>query len=252
MAITGIELDEQAIHDVFIGKALSVVAADGAALEAIRKGRKGELGLTPPIHVSDSDLYLVLPEDLAVDFVEILRDGDEELLAEAMHEGVLARGIVSRPGSKDVVLAVDRATTPAEVLATTDHYFAEMAFDFGDRHDVSSAVKSINASRHLQCTMASGLFNAEGLAAVLGSTATYIGASWQHPQHSRSANVADATYVWSRTLEKGGRGIELAVFSEYDELIAFVRPMRLRDSAVGSEHLSPKHLQARIADPASP
>jgi hypothetical protein len=40
--------------------------------------------------------------------------------------------------------------------------------------------------------------------------------------------TAEPTYVWSRQRDDGRVGIELALFSEYEELVALVRPAALR------------------------
>ena len=79
-------------HEVFVGVPLSIVFADGDAIHAAARGASRSIRLAPPFHVSDEDAYLVLPEDIGAEIVDILRDGDAELLAEAMRDGLLVAG----------------------------------------------------------------------------------------------------------------------------------------------------------------
>ena len=72
----------------YVGVPLSIVFADGDAIHAAARGASRSIRLTPPFHVSDEDAYLVLPEDIGGEIVDILRDGDAELLAEAMRDAM--------------------------------------------------------------------------------------------------------------------------------------------------------------------
>src|SRR5689334_4222796 len=71
------------------GVPLSVVFADGAELARVRDDGEGSVRLVPPFHVSDEDAYLVLPDDIGVDLLDILRDGDVDLVHEAMRDGLV-------------------------------------------------------------------------------------------------------------------------------------------------------------------
>ncbi len=222
MQMIASETQGQAVWDAFVGTPLSVVFAEGEALEPIRAAGTGVLRLEPPYHLSDDDAYLVLPEDIGVEIVDILRDGDAELLGEAMRDGLLVVGSVVRRGRGEVELHVEEAVTPADALSAGMPYAAEIVI--GDGGD---PVRRANELDHVQCTMLSALLDDAGLERMLRKEQT-IGASWRVPAHAadRLAGV-EPTYAWSRRRAAGRVGVELALFSEEEELVVVLRPVEL-------------------------
>jgi hypothetical protein len=209
-------------HEAFVGVPLSVVFADGDDIAAAARGARDSIRLAPPFHVSDEDAYLVLPEDIGAEIVDILRDGDADLLAEAMRDGLLVIGTIEREGRR-VELAVDASVRPEDALASTLPYAETIPL-----LDADTALELLNELHHVQVTMGSALVDEEGLGAMLAS-ATYIGPSWTPPDEAARRGVtAEPTHVWSRQLPDGRLGIELALFSEYEELVALLRPAALR------------------------
>ncbi len=209
-------------HEVFVGVPLSIVFADGDAIHAAARGASRSIRLTPPFHVSDEDAYLVLPEDIGGEIVDILRDGDAELLAEAMRDGLLVLGSIEREG-RCVELCVDACVAPQQALTETLP-FAETV----PLLDAESALALLNELHHVQVTMGSALVDEEGLGDMLAN-AEYIGPSWRAPESgARRGATAEPTYVWARQQRDGRVGIELALFSEYEELVALLRPAALR------------------------
>jgi hypothetical protein len=209
-------------HEAFVGVPLSVVFADGDDIAAAARGARDSIRLAPPFHVSDEDAYLVLPEDIGAEIVDILRDGDAELLAETMRDGLLVIGTIEREGRR-VELCVDACVRPEDALAGDLAYAETLPL-----LDADTALELLNELHHVQVTMAGALVDEEGLGAMLTSAA-YIGASWTPPEDAARRGVtAEPTYVWSRQRDDGRVGIELALFSEYEELVALVRPAALR------------------------
>lgn len=206
----------------FVGTPLTVVFAEGDAIERVRSGGEGVLPLEPPYHVSDDDAYLVLPDDIGVEIVDILRDGDRELLADAMREGLLVLGTVLRKGRGVVELHAEIAVTPADALASGMEYGASVKVGGGE-----DPVRAANELGHVQCTMVSALLDDEGLERMLRRE-EHVGTSWRVPAHARDRLAGvEPTYAWSRRLGPGRVGIELALFSEEEELVAVVRPVEL-------------------------
>src|SRR5688500_18539153 len=89
---------EPKLAEIIRGLPLSVVFAEGEAIDAIRSRGVGTLELAPPFHVSDSDVYLVLPEDIGLELADMFRDGDIDLLEEAMRDGIVAIGTIAKEG----------------------------------------------------------------------------------------------------------------------------------------------------------
>ena len=208
-------------YEAFVGVPLSVVFADGDDIEAARQGR-ASIPLAPPFHVSDEDAYLVLPEDIGAEIVDILRDGDADLLAEAMRDGLLVLGTIEREGRR-VALGVDACVRPDDALASALPYAETVPL-----LDAESALELLKELHHVQITMGSALVDEEGLGEML-SCANYIGASWTPGEDGpRRGATAEPTHVWSRQLPDGRIGIELALFAEYEELVALIRPAALR------------------------
>jgi hypothetical protein len=204
----------------FIGIPLSVVFAEGEHIAAASAGTLTEVPLAPPFHLSDEDTYLLLPDDIGMELVDIMRDGDLELMREAMRDGLLVRGRVDQEGRGQRVLAVEERAVPLEALRPELPYAAELAVSSG-----RDALRQVAELEHLKCTMVSGLLDDEGIERVLRRP-EYLGVSWSVPK-DRPVE-ADPTCVWSRHLERGRAGVDLALFQEYEELVAVLRPVLLR------------------------
>ena len=114
--------------------------------------------------------------------------------------------------------------TPAAALEAAP--YAATALVGGGEEPLST----INGLEHTQCTLISQLMDDEGLDRVLRRP-EYVGISWRVPAHAadRLAGI-DPTLVWSRHLDDGRVGVELALFQEYEELVALLHPVALRPS----------------------
>ena len=53
------------------GVPLTVVFAEGEAIDAAHTSGGGSIRLEPPYHVADDDAYLVLPDDIGMEIVDI-------------------------------------------------------------------------------------------------------------------------------------------------------------------------------------
>ena len=84
------------LAEMIAGTPLSIVFADGEAIAAVRERGEGTVALSPPFHVSDEDTYLLLPDDIGLELVDMFRDGDVDLLAEAMRDGLVAIGAIEK------------------------------------------------------------------------------------------------------------------------------------------------------------
>ncbi len=207
----------------FIGTALVVLFADGAQLEEVRRAGSGPIMLQPPFHVGEDDSYLVLPDDIGEEIVDILRDADAQLLHEALREAVLVVGQVGKnPAGRGMALDASMVCSIQAALAASPSYAAELQIRAG-----SDVLRALNTLPHLQCTTLSALADDAGLEAML-SEPEYIGTSWRAPQSVKALQDIEPTQVWSRRQADGSVGIELALFQEDDELIAVLRPARLR------------------------
>lgn len=206
----------------FAAVPLTVVLAEGDAIAEVRETGEGIIPLEPPFHVSDDDVYLVLPDDIGVEIIDILRDGDDELLHDALTEGLLVIGAMVRKGRGVVELHVEHAMTPADALAGGMPYAARIAVG-GDEDPVRHA----NELPHVQCTMLSALLDDEGLEQMLRRDA-FLGTSWRVPAEAKDRLVGvEPTYAWSRRLAPGRVGVELALFVEEEELVVVLRPAEL-------------------------
>lgn len=206
----------------FAGTPLSVVFTDGERLEDLRKQGKGSVPLSPPFHVSDEDLYLLLPDDIGLEIIDIMQDGDFELLHEAMRDGLLVEGSVESEGKGVMALNVELCASPTTLLKKP-HYAATVLVG-GDEPD---PVETANSLEHARCTMSSSLLDDTGLEKILRRR-EYLGMSWQLPSDAPAhLSGAEPTYIWSKRLQGGEVGIELALFSEYEELVAVFRPAKL-------------------------
>lgn len=199
------------------GTPLTVVFAEMHAIEAVRADETNALPLEPPFHLSDEDAYLVLPDDIGVEIVDILRDGDDELLGEAMRDGLVAWGAVTRRGDGVRELVVERWQRPIEILDGAPDYAAEVPT--GPGHE---PLLDLSILPHLQCTVVSELFDEAGLRRAL-ATDRFVGVSWDPERNGKAG--AEASHAWTRRLPNGDVGVELALFQEYEEMVALLRPV---------------------------
>ncbi len=219
MSLTRVD-DEPELFEIFGGVPLTVVFAEGEALAAARESGATRIPLEPPFHVSDEDVYLVLPADIGLELIDIFDDADAELLGEAMAEGLVVLGSVEREG-KGHVLDVERALTAQALLDSGLPYASEV--EVGGATD---PVEELNALEQAQVTVASLLVDDDGLERMLRRR-QHIGASWRVPKGAQHLTGVDPTYAWSRRLPDGRIGIEAALFSEYEELVMLLRPAAL-------------------------
>jgi hypothetical protein len=208
------------VAEMVRGVPLNVVFAESGEIEAIREAREGSLALLPPFHVSDQDAYLVLPDDIGLEIVDMFRDGDVDLLEEAMRDGLVAIGTIEKQGAGKLALSIERSARPREVLDTLP-WAETVRFGRG-----INPLPALNALDHVQCTVASAFFDDVGLAAVL-SAREFAGLSWRVPEKDKHLAHVDPTYVWSKRLPDGRIGVECALFSEYEELVVVLRPVVL-------------------------
>jgi hypothetical protein len=218
--------------DALVGLPLTVVFAEDASIAAVRDQRAVRLDLVPPYHASGEDAYLVLPDDIGNEITDILADGDRELLGEALRDGLIVLGSLERDaderraGTRAVYLGVEGAIVPEEALRDGLPYA-----DVVPLVDAETTLEALNALDHVQLTVCASFLDAEGLGRVLGE-AEHVGALWT-PDHGGqgAAGVGDASVQpclgWSRHLGDGRVGIELALFGEYEELVAVLRPAML-------------------------
>ena len=199
------------------GLPLVVVLADGESIAAVREKGEGVLALVPPFHVSDDDVYLVLPEDVGVDFVEMFADGDVDLLEEAMRDGLVAVGVVEKEGRGKVALHVERCGAPAELLRTMPY---AQAVGGPSSRDALAALNEIECA---QCTVASALADEAGFARMVQKT-EHAGPSWKPPRDRKDLAHVDPTYAWTKRQKDGRIGIEAALFVEYEEWTVVLRP----------------------------
>jgi len=210
------------ILEELIGAPLSVVFAEGDAIERLRERGQGALVLEPPFHVSDEDCYLVLPDDIGTEIVDILRDHDHELMHEALRDGLVVLGCIERRERGVVELHAEEVVTPAEALRQGLEYAAEVTVGGED-----DPVEMANAMSHVQCTLVSGLLDDEGLERMLRKP-EFVGSTWRVPAEAADRLVGvEPTYGWSRHVGPGRVGIELALFIEEEELVVLLRPLML-------------------------
>lgn len=207
-------------HDL-AGLPLAILLADGDAIARAKDGAD-TIVLTPPFHVADDDSYLVLPEDIGVDLVEMFRDGDTELLEEAMRDGLVVIGALERIEGKRgaMLLRIESSATPSELLASMP-YADAVRVALGE-----SPITALNELPQAQNTMSSALIDEDGLSSVLRNE-EFAGVSWRVPEGRDDLAGVDPTYVWSRRVSDRRVGIEAALFCEYEELVIVLRPASL-------------------------
>lgn len=205
-----------------VGAALGVLFADKDELAHLRAGGAGVLPLSAGYSICAEDVYLVLPDDIGDEIVDIMRDGDGELLEEAMAEGLVAVGQIRWGVHGEATLHAQAVAPVATLLATLLPYASSIS-----PWSEPDPLQHINSLPHLQCTMLSALLDAQGLATVIAQE-QHLGTSWRAASTAPELPEVDSTYVWSRRTAPGEVGIELALFSEEDDLIALLRPLKLR------------------------
>jgi hypothetical protein len=163
---------------------------------------------------------LLLPSDIGEEIVDILRDGDEELLHEALRDGLLVQGSVEKnPRGRGMVLDAECTASPMALLEGAAPYAAAISLS-----RAGDSLRAINTLAHTQCTTLSALVDEDGLGAMLRSH-EYIGASWRPPTNLKALSDIAPTYVWSRKLTDGRLGVQLALFQEEEELVAVLLPV---------------------------
>jgi hypothetical protein len=207
--------DEKTIDAV--GVPLTVVFADAEAIAAVRAAGEGFLPIEPPFHMSDEDAYLVLPTDIGLEMIDIVADSDHELLGEALRDGLVVNGFLGREDGT-MGLHAEAVETPLALLSRMP--YAE-ALELGRGTD---PVAALNALPHAQCTVVSKLVDEEGLSRML-SEDDYLGKSWGG--RAEGGALADPTFAWSRRVGPRTFGVELALFTEYEELVALLRPVSI-------------------------
>src|SRR4030095_15366789 len=86
---------EELSHIGFAGVPLSVAFAEGDAINKVISEGHRTLTLEPPFHVAEHDAYFVVPDDIGMELVDILRDGDLDLLDETLRDSVLVQGTIA-------------------------------------------------------------------------------------------------------------------------------------------------------------
>lgn len=204
----------------FAGLAFSLAIADADAVQALREAGHGRVTLAAPYHMSDDDAYLIVPDDIGLEVIDILRDGDHELLHETLRDGLLALGHLER-GDDGMELHVERCQSPQSVLAAGLPYAARLELDGEDLE------RRINQLGHLQCTTLSACVSDDGLEQMLREE-EFVGVSWSlDPDLVKRLGNVDPTFVWSRRQGHDAVNVELVVFTEDDEIVALLRPLQI-------------------------
>lgn len=208
------------------GLPLSIVLADGETLAQVRErlaaGERVEsIPLVPPFHVSDDDAYLLLPEDIGVELREMFADGDLDLLADAMREGLFVLGTVEKEGRGKMRLDIDEAQILERLLEAMP--YADTV-ELGRGTDPLAALNSLAQCRN---TVASSFVDLNGFQKIVRA-AEQAGTSWRPPGDRKDMAGVDPTYAWSRRLPDGRIGVEAALFCEYEEHVLVLRPVALR------------------------
>lgn len=204
----------------FAGLAFSLAIADADAIAALREAGHGRVTLAAPYHMSDDDAYLIVPDDIGLELVDILSDGDHELLHETLRDGLVALGHLER-GDEGMELHVARCQSPHSLLASGLPYAAKLDLDGEDLE------RRINQLGHLQCTTLSACVSDDGLEQILREE-EFVGVSWSlDPALEKRLGNVDPTYVWSRRQGDDAVNVELVVFTEDDEVVAVLRPLQI-------------------------
>lgn len=208
---------------MFIGTSLVLLFAQSEDIERVRSEGSGFLPLMPPYHMGEEDSYLVLPADIGEEIVDILRDGDLDLLHEALRDGLLVQGEIDKnPRGPGMLLDAVLACSPLQVLQPSSAHAAQVSIDA-----TRDCLRALNTLPHVQCTTLSALADDDGLEAMLRAEEHYLGVTWRPPSGKHGLADIEPTYAWSRRISETRVGIELALFQEDDELVAVLRPALL-------------------------
>ena len=207
------------------GVPLTIVLAEGEAIaRAASLGEGASIPLLPPFHVSDDDVYLVLPEDIGSELAEMFADGDCDLLGEAMRDGLVVIGSVEKEGRGKVALVVETCASPERLF---EHMPYAHRTEIGRGAD---PIAELNDLDEAHVTDASEMIDEAGFERMLRGAAStkgeHAGVSWRAPKDRKDLTGVDPTYAWSKRLD-GGVGIEAVLFSEYEELVMLLRPAML-------------------------
>lgn len=196
------------------GKPLTIATADAAAIAALREGLVSELAITPPIHVSDHDAYLLVEPQGADVPLTPSTDAPALLLRALVVEGTLAR-----QRGRVMLSVADRW----EPLALVD----EKPFDatLRMRRNVD-LLPALNRLPFAHCSTGAHLFDRRGLDQVVRSR-SFVGPSWAPELPDDEEADTDATWVWSRRTT-GAVNVHLAVLGEYEERYALINPVQVR------------------------
>jgi hypothetical protein len=210
------------VRATFIGASLVVLFADAQHIERVRKEGAGLIPLSPPFHLGEEDTYLLLPDDISEEIVDILRDGDEELLHDALRDGLLVQGTVDKnPRGRGMVLDAELTHSALELVEAEGAYAADVSLSL-----CNDALRTLNTLGHAQCTTLSALVDEQGLGALLRAH-EFVGVSWRPPASSKALLDVAPTYAWAKKLPDGRTGIQLALFQEDDELVALLLPVAI-------------------------
>jgi len=216
------------------GAPLTIVLAESEAIaRAAKMGEGASIPLLPPFHVSDDDCYLVLPEDIGSELAAMFEDGDVDLLAEAMRDGLVVVGVVEKEGRGKVALHVDACYAPETLLTR---------MPYSHRAEIGRGADPITELNEVRITVASEMIDEAGLEKMMRACSgkgEHAGVSWRAPKDRKDLVGVDPTYAWSKRLD-GGIGIEAVLFSEYEEMVMLLRPAML----VAAEMSTPRVLRS--------
>ncbi len=209
----------------FVGVPLPVVFADPADCEALRAGeRQAFVPSTPPQMAAD-DRYLVVPDDIGIELLDIVREGDEDLWHEVLRDSVLLEGPCERWSGGQLALLVEQVVGLGEWFARTGPYACQLGVGPG----LPDPLERLRREPALRCNVVGGLLDEEGLDRVLAS-AEFLGVGWRPPARYRLEGV-QPTLLWSRRTPDGAAAVELALFEEFEDLSVLLRPVRFELAA---------------------
>lgn len=209
----------------WVGQPISVVFADGDEIRALRAGATDGLTLQPPYHLSDDDLYFVVPDDIGLELVDIFADADGELLAESWRDGVFVLGAIEQPPEGQPLLRALSHRSAQDFFAEPTRFAANIVVGQGN-----DPVLEANSAPHARVTVNGKMIDEDGLGSMLEAR-EFIGVAWRPPPQADHLRGVEPTYVWSRTQTDGSIGLEAALFVEYEELVLVARPFRFVPAA---------------------
>ncbi len=204
----------------FVGVPLPVVFADPADCEALRSGELQELLPSVPPQLAAEDRYLVVPDDIGIELLDIVRDGDEELWGEVLRDSVLLEGPCERWTGGQLVLVARRAVGLGDWFGAS----WEPACRIGVGPGLPDPLERLRREPALRCNVVGGLLDEEGLDRVLASP-QFLGVGWRPPARYGLEGV-QPTLLWSRRTADGAVAVELAIFEEFEDLSVLLRPVR--------------------------